>query len=31
MSDRAVHLYRVLRCTPEKLYRAFLQADAMAK
>jgi len=31
MSDRAVHLHRVLRCTPEKLYRAFLQADAMAK
>ncbi|MEY2621354.1 MAG: hypothetical protein RIT26_1174 [Pseudomonadota bacterium] len=31
MSDRAVHLYRVLRCTPEKVYRAFLQADAMAK
>lgn len=31
MSDRAVHLYRVLRCTPEKAYRAFLQADAMAK
>ena len=31
MSERAVHLHRVMRCTPEKLYRAFLQADALAK
>ena len=31
MSDRAVHFHRVLRCTPEKIYRAFLQADALAK
>jgi uncharacterized protein YndB with AHSA1/START domain len=26
-----VRLHRVLRTTPEKLYRAFLEADAMAK
>ncbi|WP_404299371.1 SRPBCC family protein [Alicycliphilus denitrificans] len=31
MSDRTVHLHRVLRATPEKVYRAFLEADAMAK
>ena len=31
MSERAVHLHRVLRCPPEKLYRAFTQADALAK
>jgi uncharacterized protein YndB with AHSA1/START domain len=31
MSDRTVRLHRVLRCPPEKLYRAFLQADALAK
>lgn len=31
MSDRTVRLHRVLRTTPEKLYRAFLEADAMAK
>lgn len=26
-----VRLHRVIRCTPERLYRAFLDADAMAK
>ena len=26
-----VHLHRVLRTTPERLYRAFLDADAMVK
>ncbi len=31
MTERAVHLHRVLRCSPEKIYRAFLQADALAK
>ncbi len=31
MSDRTVHLHRVLKTTPEKLYRAFLDADAMPK
>ena len=31
MSDRAVRLHRVLRAPPEKVYRAFLEADAMAK
>lgn len=31
MIDRTVHLHRVLRTTPEKLYRAFLEPDAMAK
>ncbi len=31
MSDRTVHLHRVLRTTPAKLYRAFTEADAMAK
>lgn len=30
-SDRTVRLHRVLRTKPEKLYRAFLEADAMAK
>ena len=30
MSDRIVHLHRVLRAKPEKLYRAFLEADALA-
>jgi uncharacterized protein YndB with AHSA1/START domain len=29
--DRTVRLHRVLRTTPEKLYRAFLEAEAMAK
>jgi uncharacterized protein YndB with AHSA1/START domain len=31
MSDRAVRLHRVLRTKPEKVYRAFLEASAMAK
>lgn len=31
MSDRTVRLHRVLRTSPAKLYRAFLDADAMAK
>jgi uncharacterized protein YndB with AHSA1/START domain len=31
MSDRTVHLHRVLRAKPEKVYRAFLDADAMSK
>ncbi|MEY4100250.1 MAG: hypothetical protein RL300_1421 [Pseudomonadota bacterium] len=31
MSDRTVRLHRVLRTTPEKLYRAFLEPGAMAK
>lgn len=31
MTERAVHLHRVLRCSPENVYRAFLQADALAK
>ena len=31
MSSRAVHLHRVLRSTPAKVYRAFLEPDAMSK
>ena len=31
MSTNTVRLHRVLRSTPEKIYRAFLDADAMAK
>jgi uncharacterized protein YndB with AHSA1/START domain len=31
MSSRSVRLHRVLRAKPEKLYRAFLEADALAK
>ena len=31
MSSNAVRLHRVLRATPERVYRAFLDADAMAK
>ena len=31
MSHRAVQLHRVLRAKPEKVYRAFLEAGAMAK
>jgi uncharacterized protein YndB with AHSA1/START domain len=31
MTDRTVHLHRVLRCPPEKIYRAFLDAGALAK
>ncbi len=31
MSDRTVRLHRVLRTKPEKVYRAFLDAGALAK
>ena len=31
MQTNTIRLHRVLRTTPEKLYRAFLDADAMAK
>ena len=31
MTHRIVHLYRVLRARPDKVYRAFLEASAMAK
>jgi uncharacterized protein YndB with AHSA1/START domain len=31
MPDRSVRLHRVLRASPEKVYRAFLEADALAK
>jgi len=31
MPDRTVRLHRVLRAKPEKVYRAFLDADAMSK
>ena len=31
MSEQTVRLHRVLRTSPEKLYRAFLEADALAK
>jgi len=31
MSDRTVRLHRVLRSSPEKVYRAFVEANAMAK
>ena len=31
MSDRTVRLHRVIRTTPAKLYRAFLEPGAMAK
>ena len=31
MSDQTVRLHRVLRTKPEKVYRAFLEAGAMAK
>jgi uncharacterized protein YndB with AHSA1/START domain len=31
MSARSVRLHRVLRAKPEKVYRAFLEADALAK
>jgi uncharacterized protein YndB with AHSA1/START domain len=30
-SSRTVRLHRVLRAPPEKVYRAFLEADALAK
>jgi uncharacterized protein YndB with AHSA1/START domain len=31
MSTNTIRLHRVLRATPEKIYRAFLDPDAMAK
>ncbi len=31
MSTQTIRLHRVLRSTPEKIYRAFLEADALAK
>ena len=31
MSDRTVRLHRVLRCPPERIYRAFLEPAAMCK
>jgi len=31
MSDRTVRLHRVLRCPPQKVYRAFLEPDATIK
>jgi len=31
MTTGTVRLHRVLRATPERLYRAFLEADALAK
>ena len=31
MSDRTVRLHRVLRTTPAKVYRAFLEGEALAK
>ena len=31
MAERTVRLHRVLRTDPEKIYRAFLEADAMSK
>ena len=31
MSSNTVRLHRVIRTTPERLYRAFLDADALAK
>ena len=31
MTARAVHLHRILRTTPGKVYRAFTEADAMCK
>lgn len=30
-ADRTVRLHRVLRCLPERLYRAFTEADALAR
>lgn len=31
MTDHTVRLHRVLRCKPEKAYRAFLEAGAITK
>lgn len=31
MSDRTIHLHRVLRAPPARVYRAFLDADALCR
>jgi uncharacterized protein YndB with AHSA1/START domain len=31
MSSHTIHLHRVLKASPEKVYRAFLDADALAR
>ena len=31
MSSRSIQLHRILRTTPEKVYRAFLESDALGK
>jgi uncharacterized protein YndB with AHSA1/START domain len=31
MSDRTIHLHRVLKTSPDKVYRAFTEASALAK
>ena len=31
MTSNTIRLHRVLRATPEKIYKAFLDSDAMAK
>ena len=31
MQNNTIRLHRVLRATPEKIYKAFLDPDAMAK
>ncbi len=31
MSDRSIHLHRVFKTSPDKVYRAFLESDALAK
>jgi uncharacterized protein YndB with AHSA1/START domain len=31
MTHRTIHLHRVLKTSPEKIYRAFLEGDALAK
>ncbi len=31
MSERTIRLHRVIRASPERVYRAFLDADALAK
>ena len=31
MTTHTIRLHRILRTTPERMYRAFLDADAMCK
>lgn len=31
MSTHTIHLHRIIRSTPEKIYRAFTEADALCK